>query len=204
RQATGDTITQRREPNGLQQLGEPAFLGLAVTPKQRRARAAIRFQREAQVVLNRVHLEHGGLLKLAPNAQLGNLRFIEPRQIMTAVERHVALVRARFARDHVHHGGLAGAVRSDNGAHLARRDHERQIVEGLEAVERYADAVEIEHRGGRPGFVHRSYSAGLAAGSASTAARCRRSARKWLIVPTIPRGSSSVVPTKRAPSRNSQ
>ena len=35
----------------------------------------------------------------------------------------------------VHHRGLAGAVRADDGAHLARLDDERQVVQRLEAVE---------------------------------------------------------------------
>ena len=51
-----------------------------------------------------------------------------------------------LAGDDVHHGGLAGAVRADDGAHLAGIDGERQLVEGAEAVERNGDAVEIEQR----------------------------------------------------------
>ena len=70
------------------------------------------------------------------------------RSYLAALEEDVAVVRPRLAGDDVHHRRLAGAVRADDGAHLARLDHERQLVERLEAVERDADAVEIEQRGG--------------------------------------------------------
>ena len=83
------------------------------------------------------------------------------------VEQHVAGVRLGLAGDDVHHGGLAGAVRADDGAHLAGCQLERQIVDGAEAVEGDADAVEIEQAlrdfgVGGDGGVHASHSAGWA------------------------------------------
>ena len=104
------------------------------------ARAAVAFQREAQIVLDRVHLEHGRLLELAADAELGDLRLVERGEIVRAVEIDVALVRPGLAGDHVHHGGLAGAVRTDDRAHLAGLDREREIVERAEAVERHRTA----------------------------------------------------------------
>jgi hypothetical protein len=59
------------------------------------------------------------------------------------------MVRTGLTGDHVHHGGFAGAVRADNGPHLARLDGEGKIVERLEAVERDGDTIEIEECGGQ-------------------------------------------------------
>ena len=53
-------------------------------------------------------------------------------------------IRARLARDDVHHGGLAGAVRADDAEQLARIDVQREIVERLEAVEADGQVLEIE------------------------------------------------------------
>src|SRR5438105_5835679 len=53
---------------------------------------------------------------------------------------------ARLAGDDIHHGGLAGAVGSDDAAQLARLDDQAQAVERLEAVEADGHAVEIEDR----------------------------------------------------------
>jgi hypothetical protein len=44
---------------------------------------------------------------------------------MRIVEHHVAALRPRLAGDHVHHGGLAGAVRANDGAHFAGLDQQR-------------------------------------------------------------------------------
>jgi len=60
-----------------------------------------------------------------------------------AVEQHCALVRSGLAGDDVHHRGLAGAVGADDRAHLAGFERQRQIVDGVEAVERYVHAVEV-------------------------------------------------------------
>ena len=61
------------------------------------------------------------------------------------VETDVAFIGPRLAGDDIHHGGLAGPVGADDGAHLARLENEREIVDGAETVERDADTVEIEH-----------------------------------------------------------
>ena len=51
-----------------------------------------------------------------------------------------------LACDHVHHRGLAGAVRPDDGPKLARVDHQRELIERAEAIEADGDAIEIEQR----------------------------------------------------------
>src|SRR5439155_2159105 len=75
-----------------------------------------------------------------------DLGLVERGEILRAVEKDFAIIWPGLAGDDIHHGGLAGAVRADDGAHLAGRDGEREIVERLEAVEGDADAVEVEHR----------------------------------------------------------
>jgi hypothetical protein len=52
-----------------------------------------------------------------------------------AVEIDVAGIGPGLAGDDVHHRGLAGAVGADDGAHLARVEHQRQVVDGAKAVE---------------------------------------------------------------------
>ena len=58
----------------------------------------------------------------------------------------VPAVRPRLAGDHIHHGGLARAVRPDHATQLARVDRQRELVERLEAVEAHGDVVQIEDR----------------------------------------------------------
>jgi hypothetical protein len=83
-----------------------------------------------------------GFWKLAADAEFGDAGLIQPRQVGHAVEQHRALVRLGLAGDDVHHRGLAGAVRADDGAHLAGLERQRQIVDGVKAVERDVHAVE--------------------------------------------------------------
>ena len=99
---------------------------------RRRAHAAVVFQRQQQIVLDRVHFEHCRLLKFAADAELGDLGLVELGQVIGALpEIDVAVVRPGLAGDDVHHRGLAGAVRADDGAHLAGSTTKRQFVERL-------------------------------------------------------------------------
>ena len=85
-------------------------------------------QRQQQIVLDRVHVEHRRLLELAADAELGDLGFVQLGEVVGALlEKHIAGVGPGLAGDHVHHGGLAGAVRADDGAHLARLDRRTTI-----------------------------------------------------------------------------
>ena len=143
-------------------------------------------------------VEHGRLLEFAADAEVGDFGLVEPGQIVQAVEHGFAGVGAGLAGDDVHHRGLAGAVRADDGAHLARLDGERQIVERAEAVERDGDAVEIEECRGERCSIADPYSAGSGSrtpSSAAAEARSRRSAVQCRSVPMIPRGSSRVTTT---------
>src|SRR5947208_10583234 len=71
-----------------------------------------------------------------------------------AVEIDIPLVRPRLAGDHIHHGGLAGAVRADDRAHLARLNRQREIVERLKAVERDRNGIKIDRKSTRLNSSH--------------------------------------------------
>ena len=146
RQAAGKAVLHGRETDDLQDLVDPVALVRCFPRPQRRARTAIGFERKFEIVVDGVAVEHGRLLEFAADAKLGDLGLVEPGQIVELVENHRALVRPGFARDHVHHGRLAGAVRTDNGAHLAGRDGEGKIIERAKPVERHRDALDIEKR----------------------------------------------------------
>ena len=96
--------------------------GLA--PQQGLARAPVALQRKTDIVLDCMHLEHGRLLEFAADAEQRDLGLVEPRQVVGAVEEDVPGVGPGLAGDDVHHGGLAGAVGADDGAHLAGLDGE--------------------------------------------------------------------------------
>src|SRR4029077_17902969 len=66
-----------------------------------------------------------------------------------SVEIDFTLVRPRLAGDDVHHRGFAGAVWTDDRAHLAGRDGQRQVVDRLEAVKGKLNSVEVKHLRGR-------------------------------------------------------
>src|ERR1044072_9552521 len=103
-------------------------------------------------------------------------------------EIDLAGVRPPFAGHDIHHRSLAGAVRADDGAHLARVDHEREFVKRLEAVERHADAIEVKQRGGCRFLDHSPYSAACGTAPVSvTDLVLARLARQYSSVPTIDR-----------------
>src|SRR5262249_46582274 len=93
-----------------------------------------------------VTLENGRFLELAPNSEQRNLGLVEPGEIEGAVEEYITGVGPGLAGHHIHHRGLAGAVRPDDGPHLARLDRDRQVVERTKSVERHGNTVEIEQR----------------------------------------------------------
>ncbi len=107
--------------------------------EQRRERRARRLQRQQDVVLDRVAFEHRRLLEFPADAEFRDRRLVELRQIVRAGEIDVAFVGPGLAGDHIHHGRLAGAVRADDGAHLAGLQRQRQSAQRLVAVERDVD-----------------------------------------------------------------
>ena len=63
----------------------------------------------------------------------------------------LALVGSGLARDDIHHGGLAGPIGADDGAHLVRRQNHGEAAQRLVAVERDANVIEVEQRRGQDG-----------------------------------------------------
>ena len=59
----------------------PALVGGVRAEQQRRAGAAVGLQRQLEVVVDRVALEHGRLLELAADAELGDLGLVEPGEV---------------------------------------------------------------------------------------------------------------------------
>ena len=202
-----------------QQFLDPLLRRGGILAEQRRGGTAPAGKGEIEIVADGEFLEHRRLLELAPDAELGDRRLVEPGEVDAAVEIDLAGVRLGLAGDDVHHRGLAGAVRADDRAHLAGLDHQRQLVQRLEAVEGHRDAVEVEQRVLGP-VVHRPYSAAdglssppggpsVSVGEMPSSARPRL--RRWPIadqpsamVPTMPLGRNRVTAMNRPPSANSQ
>ena len=123
RQAAGDPLAHGLQPDDLQDAVDAALALGGVAPEQRCARPPVALEREQDVVLDRVHLEHGRLLELAADSELSYFGLVEMREVVrSTVEVHVALIGPRLAGDHVHHRGLAGAVGTDDRPHLAGLD----------------------------------------------------------------------------------
>ena len=53
-------------------------------------------------------------------------------------------IRTCLSCDYIHHGCLTGAVWTDNAEQFTGIDIERQVVQGLEAVEADSQLLEIE------------------------------------------------------------
>ena len=103
-------------------------------------------QGQFQIIEDGVVLKHGGFLKLAADAQIGDARLVQAREVRDAVEQNLAPVGPGLACHHVHHGCLAGAVGPDDGAQLAGQHIKAKVVERHEAVEADGDAIQIKDR----------------------------------------------------------
>src|SRR4051812_533524 len=214
-EAAGETVAGIGEADRLQHLVDLLGLRPAAAPEQRTLDAVVDIEREQQIVLHGLALEHGRLLEFTADAELGDAGLVQSRQIGDSVEQHGAFVGLGLSGDDVHHRGLAGAVRADDGAHLAGLERQREVVDGVEAVERDVHTVEIQHCGGRAGVhdVHCASSAILGWVTPSSAAALAMVAasrlsfdesHQALKVPTMPLGSSNVTRMNMAPSMNSQ
>ena len=68
-----------------------------------------------------------------------------PHRGVAVVQRDAALGRLVEAGDAVEHGGLAGAVRSDQRGDVAARGVEGEIVDGDQAAEAHGQMLDAEH-----------------------------------------------------------
>ena len=101
---------------------------------ERQARAAARLHGKRKVVERRQRLEQPGDLVRAHQAAGDPLVRRQPGDVL-ALEQDPAAVRQQRARQLVDQAGLAGAVRAEQGVHLAGGDLERHVVGGVDAAE---------------------------------------------------------------------
>ena len=76
----------------------------------------------------------------------GLLREVASDRIFVALD--LAFVRAVFVEDHSEKGGLAGAVRADEGDALAPVDRHFRLAEKAAAAERFGELMNREHAAG--------------------------------------------------------
>ncbi len=188
-EARAQHMLLRLHADDRQDLGQPVVLGPGRRRAQQLVPGAHARQRQQEIVAHRVVIEHRGLLELPPDAERGDMRLVELGEVGPPVEHDLALVRPRLAGDDVHHGGLAGAVGADDGAHFAGLDQQRQVVQRLEAVERYGDAAQVEQCRGASWRVHAGRTFFVLS---------------WAHSPTTPLGRNRVTKMNSAPSANSQ
>ena len=100
--------------DGEQHIGQAVALGRVKPEKHRSPHALVGFQGQLQILKHGELLKHSGLLELAANAKLRNLRLGIAQKINRAAKEHRTRIRPGFARDDVHHRGLACAVRPDD------------------------------------------------------------------------------------------
>jgi len=108
-----------RQADGFEHLVDALGFGIVAAPEQRALDAMIDVEREQEIVLHGLAFKYRRLLEFSADAEFGDAGLVEAGQIGDAVEQHRPLVRLGLAGDDVHHRGLAGAVRADDGAHLA-------------------------------------------------------------------------------------
>ena len=137
----GHTVSQ---VNGVQHFRQPVALGRVQFEQHRGLDAFVGLQGQFQVLKYRELLKHRRFLKLAADAQRGNLGFVVTQQVYRAAKKYTARIGTGLAGDDVHHRRLAGAIGADDAAQFARGDVERQVVDGLEAVKTHVHVFKVE------------------------------------------------------------
>ena len=144
-QVAGETPHTVCEVNGVQDVCQTVPLCRVQLEEHGSFDALVGLQGQFQVLKHRELLKHRRLLELAPDAQLCDLGLFVAQQIDGAAEVHGAAVRPGFAGDDVHHRGLAGAIGPDDAAKLAGRNIQRQVVDGLEAIETHVHIFQVKN-----------------------------------------------------------
>src|SRR3954447_26658692 len=96
-------------------------------------------------------LEGAGHPRLPGDAVAGQA-FEEESRAVLLVERDHSLGRLVEAGDAVENGGLAGAVRADDGGDVAAAGPEGQVGDGDEAAEAHGQVFDGEDRVGEPAY----------------------------------------------------
>src|SRR5580704_2268855 len=159
-------------------------------------------QRQGGVAQDRVAGEQRDDLIGARHAEMGAFAARRPRDV--AVEQlDRAGVGLQLAGDQIEQGGLAGAVRADDQAALARLDFEIDVGGDAKAAERFAQAFDGK-RG--HGFGSAAGAGGCVTGTTFFAALIARHAeRDSRAMPgTRPSGMNTTMATKMAPSMKFQ
>ena len=81
RQASGQAVARVRQADGFQHALDPLGLRLALAPEQRALDAVVDIERQQQIVLDGLALEHRRLLEFAADAEFGDAGLVEPRQV---------------------------------------------------------------------------------------------------------------------------
>ena len=105
-------------------LRDAVALGRIEPRVEAETHALVGLHRQLQVLEHAVLLEYRGLLELAADAGVGDFRFGQFCKIDGLAKEHGTRVGPGLAGDHVHHGGLAGAIGADDAAQLAVVDIE--------------------------------------------------------------------------------
>ena len=102
-----------RQIDDLQQTLDALPLGTGETASQHTQGSFWRTHRQGQVLLHTQLFKHPWALKLATNAQTGNLVFVAPQQGAT-LKAHVTCLGTHLAGDHIQKSGLPCSVRANH------------------------------------------------------------------------------------------
>src|SRR3954467_6905856 len=127
------------EPDGLEDVDDAIALVRRNPCDEGGPNRACSLEREPDVFEDRVLDINRGCLEFAPDAEPIDLVFVEAGQVQIAPKFYFARIGACSAGDEIEHGAFTRAVRTDNDAELAFIHIEVQVVDGLEAFERFVD-----------------------------------------------------------------
>ena len=105
----------------------------------------VRSHSQFKILEDRVPLKHRRALKLASDAGQGDLILRHLGEIQGIAEKDRALVRAGFAGDHIHQGGLPRPIGTDQTAQFARIKIERQVIQRLKAVKTDGEIFNVQN-----------------------------------------------------------
>ena len=178
RQQSGEAVGGTAQTDALQGRLDPVGLLRTQPGKQRPPHPLVSLHCEFEVLEHGVVFKDGGFLELAPDPGVGNLRLGQTGEVDGLTEEGLAGIRAGLARDHIHHRGLAGAVRSDDRAQFAGINRQRQFVERPETIKTDGDVLEVQDDVVRqvelPGAHHMRSAQGVVFGIPLARFVCRR------------------------------
>jgi hypothetical protein len=88
-------------------------------------------------------LEKPDILKCTRNAELGSAIRLEPTEIFS-IEKYLTLIGRQDTTQDVEHGGLARAIRTDDGVNVTVSDLQIHVTQRVKATEALGYALDIE------------------------------------------------------------